>query len=280
MNKFSRWVDKFCGTHRNFGIPNLMMFVVVGNVLVWLFSAMDTTGTLYNMLYFNPYAIFSKGEIWRIVTFVFVPNSSGLSLLITLYFYYFIGSTLERHWGSGRFTMYYISGIVFNVLYGAIMYWVFSYNIVLSSYYMNMAMFFAFALMYPDTVVLLFFVIPIKMKWLAMLDAVIFAMAVVTSSFPVNLIPIVGTLNLFLFCWEDIMAISRPHKVRNSPTRVNFNKEVKRMKRDEVTRDFTRKCEVCGRTDRDYPELEFRYCSRCEGYHCYCIDHINNHVHK
>lgn len=279
MNKFSRWVDRYCALHPRFGISNLMMFVVLGNVLVWLFTAMDTTGTMYQMLNFNAYRIVNELQIWRVFTFILVPNTSGLSLLITLYFYYFIGTTLENHWGTGRFTMYYFCGVIFNVIFGLVMYLFFNWNIGIDPYYMNLSMFFAFALINPDMTVLLFFIIPIKMKWLAIFDAVFFVMGVIGNQFPINLLPIVAVLNLFLFCWDDLYRVLKPNRAQ-SRNRANFQKEVSRMKREEATKDYSRKCEVCGKTDRDYPDLEFRYCSRCEGYHCYCIDHINNHVHK
>ena len=277
MKQFSRWVDRFCATHPRFGIPNLMMYIVIGNIVVWMFSAMDTTHTLYGLLYFNAEQIFKHGQLWRLVSFVFVPQSSGLWLLVSLYFYYFIGSTLERHWGTARFTLYYISGMVFNIIYGVI-FWLLGYNVAVDAGYLNLSMFFAFAATYPDLVVLLIF-IPVKVKWLAWLDAAFFVLSILTGRFPVNLVPIVAILNFLLFCGEDLMAYVRPYRNVNRGNTVNFRREVDRMKREECTKNYSRKCEVCGRTDRDYPDLEFRYCSRCTGYHCYCIDHINNHAH-
>ncbi|HIW17028.1 MAG TPA: rhomboid family intramembrane serine protease [Firmicutes bacterium] len=278
MKSFDRWVDRFCASHRRFGIANLMLYIVIGNVIVWLFGMMDTTNMLYSMLYFDAEAIFRHGQVWRLVTFVLVPQYSGLSLLISLYFYYFIGSTLEQHWGTARFTLYYIFGMVFNMLYGVI-FWLLGFNVSVDASYLNLSMFFAFAATYPDLVVLLFFIIPIKIKWLAWIDAAFFALSIVMNPFPVNLLPVVAVLNFLLFCGSDLMAYVRPYRNVSRGNTVNFRREVNRMKREERSKDYTRRCEVCGRTDRDYPDLEFRYCSRCTGYHCYCIDHINNHVH-
>ena len=278
MKHFTRWVDKFCLAHRRFGIQNLILYVVIGNLIVWLFSAMDTTGTLYSLLYFNADSIFRQGQIWRLVSFIFVPQSTGLSFLISLYFYYFIGSTLEQHWGQTRFTLYYIFGMLFNILYGVI-FWLLGFNISVNSSYMNLSMFFSFAIMYPDMTVLLFFIIPVKMKWLAWIDAAFFAMGVLFGTFPINLLPVIAILNFVLFCWDDIMRYVKPYRNANNKNTVNFRREASRIRREENTRDYSRKCEVCGRTDKEYPSLEFRYCSRCSGYHCYCIDHINNHIH-
>lgn len=279
MKSFTRWSDKFCRNHPRFGIQNLMLFVVIGNLIVWLFGAMDTTGSLYGLLYFNAEAIFTKGQIWRLVSFIFVPQSSGISFLLWMYFYYFIGNTLEQYWGTPRFTLYYGFGILFNIIYG-VAFWLLGYDVSVSANYINLSMFFAFATMYPDMTVLLLFIIPVKMKWLALLDAAFFVIGVISTPFPINLLPVVAILNYLLFCLGDLLEYSRPYKQMHNKQTVNFRREAKRVVREERTRDYSRKCEVCGRTDSDYPELEFRYCSRCSGYHCYCVDHINNHPHK
>ena len=137
-------------------------------------------------------------------------------------------------------------------------------------------MFFSFAAMFPDMQVLLFFLIPIKMKWLALVDAAFFILSVLTTRFPVNLLPIVAVLNFFVFCGGELLhAIPR----RPAASTVNFRRASAKIRREQRDRLYTHKCAVCGRTDTDYPALEFRYCSRCAGYHCFCQDHINNHIH-
>lgn len=278
MRKLNQAIDRFCYRHPRFGIPNLMTLIVAGNVLVWILSMMDRTGTLASAFYFSPAQIL-RGQIWRLVTFPFVPEQSGLWLLISLYFYYFIGSNLERQWGTGRFTIYYLLGMVFTIVFGFVVYFATGISFLLSAYYLNMSLFFAFAALFPETRVLLFFFLPIKIKWLALLDAAYFLIAVVTNPFPINLLPVVAVLNFLVFCGGDLLAMLRPQAARRSRTTVNFKKEAARIRREQADKPYTRKCEVCGRTDADYPNLEFRYCSRCQGYHCFCEDHINNHVH-
>jgi hypothetical protein len=278
MNRFVNSVDRFCAKHPRFGIPNLMIFVIVGNLLIWLFSAMDTTGQLLGMLYFSPAHIL-QGQIWRLVTFVLVPESTSFLMLVALYFYYLIGNTLERHWGSGKFTIYYLCGMFFTILYGFVVYFVFDVNCYVSAYYINLSMFFSFATLYPDTLVLLFFVIPIKIKWLAVLDGIYFVLAVFTNQFPYNFLPVMAVLNYLLFCGGWIFDAVRPQRVRQRYKTINYKKEAQRINREQARKPYNRKCEVCGRTDTDYPDLEFRYCSRCAGYHCFCMDHINSHVH-
>lgn len=271
-------VDTFCYKHPRFGIPNLMMYIVVGNAIVWLFGMMDTTNTLYNTLCFSAYHIL-RGQVWRLLTFVLIPESDGIFLLISLYFYYFIGNTLERQWGSGKFTVYYIFGVVLTIIYGLAVYLIAGVNYSLAASYINLSMFFSFATLYPDTRVLLFFFIPIKIKWIALVDAAYFLLAVVTNPFPINLLPVVAVLNYLVFCGEWLFDYVRPARWRQRKQTINFKAEARRIHRQQANRPYTRKCEVCGRTDTDYPNLEFRYCSRCQGFHCFCEDHINNHVH-
>ncbi|MBQ9412676.1 MAG: hypothetical protein IJU29_06235 [Oscillospiraceae bacterium] len=278
MKKFSNAVDRFCALHPRFGIPNLMLYVVIANVIIWLFGLMDRSGALINALSFDPAQIL-RGQVWRLLTFALIPNSTGFLALIAFYFYYFIGSTIEREWGSGRFTVYFITGMLFTVIYGFILYFITGVSYAVTAEYIYLSMFFTFATLYPDMQVLLFFIIPIKMKWLGLVDAALFLYSVITTPFPFNLLPVVAVLNYLLFCGEWLLDLLRRGKARRSPNVIRFRSEVRRMEREQKNRPYTRRCEVCGRTDTDWPDLEFRYCSRCAGYHCFCMDHINNHRH-
>lgn len=278
MKKIMNAVDRFCYKHPKFGVRNLMLYVVIGTAIVWFFDLMDTTGLFLNMLYFNP-ALIVRGQVWRLFTFALVPESSGIWLLLLLYFYYFIGNALENQWGTAKFTVYYLSGMLLTIIFGFIYWGITGRSFQLSAYYLNLSMFFSFATLYPETRVLLFFFIPIKIKWLAFLDAAYFLASVVWTPFPLNLLPVVAVLNYLLFCGGYLLEYIRPYKARASRSTVNFRREARRINREQARKPYTRKCAVCGRTDTDYPNLEFRYCSRCQGYHCFCQDHINNHVH-
>ena len=285
MRSLMKKIDIFCYKHPRFGIPNLMLYVVVGNAIVWLFTMLTSLGgsgvSILEYLYFSPYHIL-RGQVWRLVTFIIIPNSTSILALIFFYFYYMIGRTVEAEWGAGKFTIYFFSGVLLTVLYGFFIYFVFHINMAVSAEYIYLSLFFSFATLHPDMQVLLFFIIPLKIKWLAIVDALFFAYAVVTSYFPANLLPIIAVLNYLIFCGGDLLdAIRRllggTRKQRQNT--VNFKNEVRRMQYEQKQKPYTRRCEVCGRTDTDYPDLEFRYCSRCQGYHCFCMDHINNHRH-
>ena len=273
MKSFDTWLDRFCRKYPRFSLPNLMMYVVIGNALVYLLDQFSR-GTFSLLLYFSRSAIF-RGEIWRLLTFVFVPDyfDSVLFLALSLYFYYFIGSSLEREWGSQRFTVFYFMGVALNIVTGLLTGYA-------SMTYVNLSLFFAFATLYPDTQFLLFFIIPVKAKWLAWVDAAIFVWGIISSLIwgprLYALVPVVAILNYILFFWSDFSYLLGRFRHRHSRQTVNFKSAQKAAKEHK---GYLHKCAVCGKTDTEYPDLEFRYCSKCNGYYCYCIDHINNHVH-
>ena len=116
-------------------------------------------------------------------------------------------------------------------------------------------------------------------QYLAYLDAALFVFGVITMTFPLNLLPVVAVLNYLVYCGDWLFDFFRPSHVRQRQKTVNFKREARRIQREQANKPYHYKCAVCGRTDADHPELEFRYCSRCVGYHCFCQDHINNHIH-
>lgn len=292
MKAIDRAVTKFCYKHPNFGIRNLIVYIIAGSGAVYLLGMMDTTNTLMGLISFNP-GLILRGQVWRLVTFLFMPaDSNPLWEILALYFYYFIGSNLERQWGTNRFTIYYLSGVALNLVFGFATYYVslaagldpqlvnglVEYS--MTSQYLNLSMFFAFASIWPDARVMVFFFIPAKMKWLAWLDAAFFAFGILANmaAFPFNLLPVIAILNFFLFCWGNLNVNFRRNR-NVSKRRSQFNAAIHQARNEEKMQGYRHKCEVCGRTDVSDPDLEFRYCSRCQGYHCYCVDHINSHVH-
>ena len=266
-------IERFCAGHPHFGIPNLIKYITIANVAFWLLGAIMPGFLSY--LTFNP-ALILRGQIWRIFTFALYPPSTGILAFIAFYFYYLIGTTLERYWGTPQFNIYFFSGIILTVIYGFIMYFITGLTFNLTAEYVYLSMFFSFAVLYPDMQVLLFYIIPIKMKYLAYVNAALFIYSVFTTPFPANLLPVVAVINFFIFCGGELFA-NLPK--RPSASTVNFRKESARIKREQQANLYTHKCAVCGRTDADHPELEFRYCSKCAGYHCFCQDHIYNHIH-
>lgn len=288
MKSIGRAINKFCQKYPKFGIPRLIMFVVIVTAIVFLLPLQG----LRAFISFHP-ALILQGEIWRIFTWVFIPLNFGgdfLSILftaLTLYFYYFIGSTLEREWGTGKFTIFYILGILLNIIYASVAWFGFGQAAPLNPMYLNLSMFFSFATLYPDFTIRMLLFIPIKIKWVAILSAAFFLFDIISGIIagrPVlALLPVVAIFNYFVICGGDLIEVLRPlrtHvKAQTRPEVINFKKAAKQAKQDVANMPYRHKCAVCGKTDTDYPDLEFRYCSQCEGYHCFCMEHINNHIH-
>ncbi|MCI8422485.1 MAG: rhomboid family intramembrane serine protease [Lawsonibacter sp.] len=263
-----------------------MNYIVAGNLLVFLLD-LFTHGMSTRFLVFSPGLIF-RGEIWRLVTFIFVPLSfSPLAFVLSLLFYYYMGSRLEAVWGSSRFTVYYLLGAVLNVIVGLLLALLIPSarnGVTANMTYLNLSLFFAYATLYPDLQVLLAFLIPVKMKWLAWVEAALFAyqilVYVANGQLALALLPVIAIFNYLLFFWDELSDFSRRTRDRAvhrvDPKTINF----KRAQREvQQRRGYLHKCAVCGVTDQDDPSMEFRYCSKCNGYYCYCMNHINNHIH-
>ena len=290
MKKLNAAVDRFAREHPRFGIPNLMLWIVGCNALVYLLTVFAGYGAV-SFLAFD-WAAIKSGELWRLVTFIFMPGyvtkDSILWLVLFLYFYYMIGSALEREWGTAKFNLYYLSGVVLTILTGVIFGLVNGNAYMTGADYVNLSLFFAFAVLYPETRFLIMFIIPVKVKWLAIADGVFFALGVLGSLLRLDILgaltPVVALLNFFVFFWTNIadeIAYRRGRaRHQTSHQTIHFKSAVRQQRKKEAEQGYRHKCAVCGRTDTEYPDLEFRYCSRCAGYHCFCQDHIFNHVHS
>lgn len=196
-----RWLNKLERKFGKFAIPNLMNIIVFGMAIVF---AVDTfinpeyQFNLSSLLYFDRDLIF-QGQIWRLITFVFLPpDSSLLFIIFALYFYWMIGSGLEAQWGSFRFNVFYFTGVIATIISGLITGYAFNT-------YLNLTLFLAFAILYPNLQVLLFFFIPIKIKWLAWIDAILLAVTCVFNTWPGRIALLVSVANLLLFFWHDII---------------------------------------------------------------------------
>ena len=188
----NNWLNKMERRYGRYGIPNLARTLVMGQLVVWVIVMFVNQNFLY-LIDLNRAALL-HGQIWRLVTFVFVPplTMSPLYLALDLYFLYFIGGALENHWGTFRFNLYYLAGML-----GAIL------SCLLVGGYsgstMMHSLFFAFACLYPDVEFLLFFFLPIKAKWLGVMSAVLCALDLLRGSLNMKLAILLGLLNFVLF---------------------------------------------------------------------------------
>ena len=207
LQRFEDRVDRFLWKHPNFGIRNLMLYIVIGNGLIYLLSMMDPSSSLTSYLVFSADRLL-KGELWRLITFVFVPRTSSiLGLVIILYFEFFIGRLLEQAWGKGKFTVYYLLGMAFTILYCLVVRLAGGIPMQANPTYLNLSMFFVFATLWPENRVYLFFFIPVKVTWLAYAEAVLYLYIMISGR---TLLPLVGVLNYFLFCGDELFFRIQP----------------------------------------------------------------------
>ena len=278
MRKLSNAIDRFCALHPRFAVPGLMRYIVGAN-LVTYFLGMLSPGGL-GFLAMDPVAVL-QGEIWRVVTYVLLPTSGGIWLLISCLFYYWLGGALEQIWGSAKFTVYYLSGTLLTSLAALLTLLIDGISLPISgAVYVNTALFFAYALYNPEAMVRINFIIPIKMKWVAWFEAALYAVQVVryavSGLWGMALMPVMALLNLFVFFAPMFQWKASQATARTRPQAVQFRRAVREQQKQ---RGYNHKCCVCGKTDTDYPDMQFRYCSKCAGYHCFCEEHIFNHVH-
>ncbi len=279
MRKLNQAIDRFCALHPRMAIPGLMRYIVGANAVIYVLSLFAGGGTL-NFLCLDAASVL-HGEIWRVFTYVLIPTSDSIWLIISLVFYYWLGESLERLWGSAKFTFYYASGTLLTALAAILAYLIDGISLpIYGATYVNTALFLAYALTYPDAMVRIYFIIPIRMKWLALLEAVLYAAAVfryaMAGLWGMALIPVMALLNLMIFFSSDFYRKASQIKACTRPQAVQFRSAVKAQQKQK---GYLHKCSVCGKTDADYPNMQFRYCSKCTGYHCYCEEHIFNHVH-
>ena len=286
MKNPRRQFELYCYKNRNKGIPNLMLYISLGTALVYIMSQMSGNYFLYNLLYFDRQRIL-QGEVWRLITYPLTYRIDSLLLMaVSLLCYYSIGRAMESIWGTLRFNLFYFTGVLMMDVYCMI------FGGTASVTYLNLSLFLSYATLFPDAQFLLFFIIPVKAWIFALVDLSIVVLDLITYPFPYNLFSVISLANYFLFFGKDVLNVI-PMSWRVNSRRL-FKKQPVQQKRAKVIpfdagsyeatkatpkAPYTHRCTICGRTDISNPELEFRYCSRCKGYYCYCEEHISNHSH-
>lgn len=274
------FLDKMERKYGRYALKNLPMFIIATYVAGYVLELL--TPEMLGYLTLEPYYIL-HGQVWRLVTWILIPPSSlDIFTIIMLFFYFSIGQTLERTWGSFKFDVYIFSGLIFTVIGAFLLYGMTGYigiGMLFTTYYINMSIFLAFALSYPNMQVMLYFFIPIKMKWMGILYGFFIVYSFVKSSWVGKVAIIASLLNFIVF-----FLMTRDYR-RVSPKEIRRKQDFKRQMNTAKPgngRQPMHKCAVCGRTELDGDDLEFRYCSKCDGNYEYCQDHLftHQHVHK
>lgn len=285
------WIHRLERKFGKYAIPNLMYYIIILYAFGFVLDLFAPT-FYSSYLSLNAYAIL-HGEVWRIITFIIQPPSTSLLfVLFTLYLYYVIGRQLEYTWGTFRFNLYFFTGVILHIIAALAAYFVTGVSLPIGTAYLNLSLFFAYAAMYPNQHVLLFGVLPIKMKFMALIDALYFVYAIAQAFMPAYggniyvgayykanaLAAFVSILNFIIFFFS--MGTMRGFGVKEMHRRAVYRKEVRAGEvahRDEG--GARHRCYICGRTELDDPDLEFRYCSKCNGNYEYCQDHLFTHEH-
>lgn len=291
MNNFLNNMERKFG---KYAIRNITVYIIGLYIFGYILQFAPFKVNITNYLTLDPYLIL-HGQVWRLVTWILIPPQAlSIWIFFTLYLYYFMGTTMERTIGTFRYNVFIFGGIIFMILSAFLTYLVYylitggneqllaalMYTLsgVFSTYYIQEAVFLIFAICYPDIQLLLMFIIPIKVKYLGILYAGMLAFSAIYNgligrNYAIFFAVFFQFLNVFLF-YLSLGRLShlRPKEIKR---RQEFNRGVK-MRPQGVTRH---KCAVCGRTEETNPELEFRFCSKCNGNYEYCQDHLFTHQH-
>ena len=286
------WLNKLERKIGRYAVPNLIIWLIGAYTIGFVFR--NVSPGILNYLTLSPYHIL-HGQIWRLVTWVFMPTDSNLIfLLIMALFYYQLGMALERTWGTFRYTLYIFSGVLFTVI-AAVLLHVFTggyvvmngiaYSLggnIFTTYYISLSIFLAYAVTYPDLQLLLMFVIPIRMKWMAFVYGLFIAWDIVSYlrvGLWVGVVPIVASLLNFVIFYFSTRDMNR-YNPKEIHRRQQFKKAVAPSRTGSGPDGIAKhKCAICGRTEKDDPNLEFRFCSKCNGNYEYCQDHLFTHKH-
>lgn len=288
QNRLRRKLEKYA-------IPNLTLYLIICYGIGYLMQFLVPAGYQYLML--DPFLVL-KGQVWRLVTWILIPPDSSniFFVLITLYLYYSLGGLLERIWGTYKYNVYLFSGLLFTIL-GAFV--LCGYSVLMgaqptmytglyllnngstvyfgqfSTYYINMSIFLACAASIPDVQVLLMFLFPIKVKWLGIVYGIILLVNCIQGGIATWIVVIFSLLNFLVFFLRS------KGKMHLSVGQIKRQQEFhQKMRSAGQTKGITRhKCAVCGRTELDGDDLEFRFCSKCNGNYEYCQYHLFTHEH-
>ena len=272
------WLDKMERRFGRYAIRNLTMYLLAGYAIGYLLSF--TMPQLLTYFTLEP-ALILKGQVWRLLSWVIIPpNDNIIFVIFMMLLYYSLGNTLESYWGAFRYNVYIFSGILFTVIgafiVNGLIGGITGFGSLYSTYYINMSIFLACASIMPDYQLLLYGIIPIKMKWLAILDVVLLAVDAVQGGLIIRIVIIASLLNfiIFFFCNRNL----RGHSPKQAARRKKFQKQISRPQ-NQYAGGAKHRCAVCGRTELDDENLTFRFCSKCAGNYEYCSDHLYTHIH-
>ena len=277
---------------RKFGkyaVRNLTMVLLAINAAGYVITYLLPRSGLLGLLTLNPRLIL-QGQIWRLVTWLVMPSRDLFSFVLVAFLFYLpIGRQLEQIWGAFRYNLYIFMGLVFTVAGAFLVYLFFvvrlgagsaqamtdMYAAAFTPYYVMLSIFFAFAATFPDSMVLFMFLIPLKMKWLGIGYGVMLLYTVLRGDFVTRVVIITSVLNFVVFYLMSRKSTLNRYRPSEVKRRSEFRKSVRMSPQGRTTH----RCAICGVNNNDFPDMQFRYCSKCNGLYEYCSDHLFTHEH-
>ena len=266
-------IDRLERKYGRFAIPNLTTVLLAGQVLlfgVMMIRFRQGDGNPLANIYLIPGKVV-EGEIWRLLTFLFEPpRTSPLFVIFFWMLFYLFGTTLEQQWGTFRFNLYLGIGYLANVA-AAFLAWSLldAQGITATNAFLYGTVMLAFARLYPDFTLNLFFILPVRIKWLALLMWIGYGYTLLTGGWMARLLIVASVLNYLLFFGREHLRDWQQGQRRRS-----FQAKTK-----PAAHRLTHRCRICGLNSESSPKTLFRYCSQCDGQCCYCPEHIANHEH-
>lgn len=285
-----------------YAIKNLPVVILICYAIGYVLELVDRYNVILSAISLDPYAIFHKAQIWRLFTWVLIPpRDLSIWVIFVLLFYYSISKSLEKVWGTWMLNVYVFSGLFFTIIGTILVYLffrfvptaavsqngldavmrVFSMQYV-STYYISTSLFLAYAATFPDATVLLMFFIPVKVKYMGFVYAGYLVLSCIYGGWPVATVVVFSMINFAVFFFMQRSRFRGSPKARfaHAKRRHEFKAEVEKGRNDAFAYGISKhKCAICGRTELDYPDLEFRFCSKCNGNYEYCADHLFTHKH-
>lgn len=266
-----RWKSRFLQAFDRVAIPNITLYLIAFQVVCYLAIMGQPDAHLEQRLLFDPAAAV-HGEWWRAITFLFLPPlDNPIFAFFAWYFFWLMGTALEANWGTARYNLYLLIAALATILSGFGAYLLgapgFGTNI-----YIEQTVFLAFAALYPDFQIYIFFILPVKVKWIALVTWVLLGFQFLMVGWVAKAMLVAAVGNYLCFFWPEIVQ-------RIKRGRRHMEQQVKRSVEAGVTGGAMHRCVICKATEKSHPDYEFRYCSECGG-KCYCLTHLREHQHQ
>jgi len=268
------WLRRLERQLQPYAIPNLTQILVAGQVLVFVVSLVKPE--IIEAMWLRPKSVI-EGEWWRLLAFPFIPSLSLIFWIFQVIFMLLMGAALDAHWGSLRYNLFFLTGYLSSIALACLLGFFAPDGAVATNEFLYTSIFLAFAYLYPDFEILVLFILPVKVKWLALLTLIGYFITLLaglatfaSGGWLLCAMVLASNLNLLLFFGRDIAQRLRSRNLRM----------LRRFEQLSQANKVRHVCAVCGATDLSNPEREFRYCTECDGTPAYCDLHLAGHKHR